>query len=367
MMLGVALFAAYVVPKGTYPTLRSDGIATLFYYANWHFIATGSNYFDQTSLVSPLSHTWSLAVEEQFYLVWPLIVLGVLKWWKSKRVLLMVCLAGAMASALEMALLYSPSEVNRLYYGTDTRAQSLLVGASLAVILSLWADRRRQDETAPSGDRRAGFRLGGDRTWAAQTVRGRRVVLAVGIIGVMVSALLWSSLSSQSSLTYRGGFLMAALATAAVLFSVTCSQRSILAAALSVAPLRFVGRISYGMYLWHFPLFIFLDGARTGCTGYSLFAIRSAVTLAVATVSFYVVERPVRKGTLLIGWRSWLIAPAAMGTAAALIAATSLPAAAMNATPPPPRAASEPPPATDGQGASRRRLHGRVIGTRDQR
>jgi peptidoglycan/LPS O-acetylase OafA/YrhL len=331
MLLGVALYAAYLVPKGTYPSLRADGIATLFYFANWHFIAVGSNYFDQTSLVSPLSHTWSLAVEEQFYLVWPLIVLCVFKWWKSKRVLLAVCLAGSMASAVEMAVTYSPSEANRLYYGTDTRAQSLLVGASLAVVLSLWADRRRREGSAPSRQSRAAHHLGGDPAWAAQTARGRRIVLAVGLSGVVAGALLWWLLSSQSSLTYEGGFLMAALATTAVLFSVTCSQRSILAAALSVSPLRFVGRISYGMYLWHFPLFIYFNGARTGLTGYPLFAIRSAVTVAVASVSFYVVERPVRRGTFLIGWKSWLLSPAAIaGTAAALLAATSLPATAVS-------------------------------------
>ena len=94
--------------------------------------------------------------------------------------------------------------------------------------------------------------------------------------------------SYNEALAYRGGFLLAALATRAVLFSVVCSQRSVLARCLSVAPLRYVGRISYGMYLWHFPLFIYLDHARTGLTGYPLFAVRVAVTLVVATGSFYV-------------------------------------------------------------------------------
>ncbi len=335
MLLGVALYAAYLVPEGTYPTLRSDGLASLFYFANWHFIAIGSNYFDQTSLVSPLSHTWSLAVEEQFYLVWPLIVLAVLKWSKSKRVLLAVCLTGAVASAVEMAVLYSPLRVNRLYYGTDTRAQSLLVGASLSVVLSLWADGRQRDATLPVRRSRIGRGPSGGPAWAARTIGGRRVVLAVGVAGVVLSALLWSSLSFRSSLTYRGGFLMAALATAAVLFSVTCSQRSVLSAALSFAPLRFVGRISYGMYLWHFPLFIFLDGGRTGLTGYALFAVRSAATLGIATISFYVLERPIRKGALSMGWKPLVTAPVAViATAGALIAATSLPAAAMKMPPP---------------------------------
>jgi peptidoglycan/LPS O-acetylase OafA/YrhL len=340
MLLGVALFAAFLVPAGTYPTLRGDTFSALFYYANWHFIANGSNYFNQTALTSPLTHTWSLAVEEQFYLVWPLVVLGLFKLWKSTRVLLVVCVVGAVASAVEMGLLYSPGNVNRLYYGTDTRAQSLLVGAALAASLTLWGDHRRRAGTLRPGTEPIRRRLGGDPAWAVQTLRGRVAVLAVGLAGVGVSAVLWTLVSYNDALAYRGGFFLAALATTAVLFSVVCSQRSVLARCLSVTPLRYVGRISYGMYLWHFPLFIYLDHARTGLTGYSLFAVRVAVTVLVATGSFYVVERPIRQGNILRGWRTWAVTPAAvLGTAAALVAATSVPAVAVKAPPPPPASA----------------------------
>ncbi len=335
MLLGVALFAAFVVPAGTYPTLRGDAFSSLFYFANWHFIANGSNYFNQSALTSPLTHTWSLAVEEQFYLVWPLVVLGLFKLWKSTRVLLVVCIVGALASAVEMGVLYSPARVNRLYYGTDTRAQSLLVGAALAASLSLWADHRHRSGTTPPRTDPMRLRLGGDPAWAVQTARGRAAVLAVGLAGVGVSAALWTLVSYNDAMAYRGGFLLAALATVAVLFSVVCSQRSVLARCLSVAPLRYVGRISYGMYLWHFPLFIYLDHARTGLTGYSLFAVRAVVTTVVATGSFYLVERPIRQGTMLRGWHAWAITPAAvLGTAAALVAATSVPAVAVKAPPP---------------------------------
>ena len=130
---------------------------------------------------------------------------------------------------------------------------------------------------------------------------GEPPALAVGVAGVAVSAVLWTLVSYNDAFAYRGGFLLAALATTAVLFSVVCSQRSVLARCLSVAPLRYVGRISYGMYLWHFPLFIYIDNARTGLTGYPLFTVRVAVTLVVATASFYVIERPIRQGNLLRG------------------------------------------------------------------
>ncbi len=338
MLLGVALFAAFLVPAGTYPTLRGDAFSALFYFANWHFIANGSNYFNQTALTSPLTHTWSLAVEEQFYLVWPLVVLGLFRLWKSTRALLVVCIVGALASSIEMAVLYSPGDVDRLYYGTDTRAQSLLVGAALAASLSLWADHRRRAGPLPALADRVRRPLGGDPAWAVQTVRGRAASLAVGVAGVAVSAVLWTVVSYNDSFAYRGGFLLAALATTAVLFSVVCSQRSALARCLSVAPLRYVGRISYGMYLWHFPLFIYIDNARTGLTGYPLFTVRVAVTLVVATASFYVVERPIRQGNLLRGWRTWAFTPAAvLVTVVALVAATNIPAVA---GPPAPKATS---------------------------
>jgi peptidoglycan/LPS O-acetylase OafA/YrhL len=336
MVLAVALYGAYLVPSGTYSHLRSDGIAALFYFANWHFIAIGSNYFVQSGPSSPLTHTWSLAVEEQFYLIWPMIVLGVFKLWRSKRVLLVICVVGALASAIEMAALYSPADVNRVYYGTDTRAQSLLVGAALAVALSLWSDRRRRATSSPSDEDRGRSRSEGDPDWYVRSTSGRIVMLALGLAGVLASVVLWTRVSSNGSLAYRGGFLLAASATSAVLLSVICSPRSLLARSLSFAPLRYVGRISYGLYLWHYPLFLYLDNARTGLTGYPLFAVRVAVTSAVATASFYLLERPIRQRTFLRGRRAILASPVAIvAVVVALFAATATPALAARRTPPP--------------------------------
>jgi peptidoglycan/LPS O-acetylase OafA/YrhL len=282
MLLGVAFFAAFLVPPDTYPSLRGDALSSLLYVANWHFIADGSNYFNQTALTSPLTHMWSLAVEEQFYLVWPLVVLAVYKMWHSRRALLAVCLVGAAASATEMALLYSPANVNRVYYGTDTRAQSLLVGAALAVGLSLWADRRSNAVD--------------DDPWAMRTPGTRLLALLIGLAGVVGSYLLWTNVSYNDAFAYRGGFFLAALSTSAVLFSVVTVQRSVLARCLCFTPLRYVGRISYGMYLWHFPLFTYLDGSRVHLTGWPLFLVRVAVTLVVATASYSFVELPIRRG-----------------------------------------------------------------------
>jgi peptidoglycan/LPS O-acetylase OafA/YrhL len=339
MVLGVVLLNAVLLPAGTYPTLRADSLSSLFYFANWHFIADGSNYFNQTGPTPPLIHMWSLAVEEQFYLVWPLVVLGVFTLWRSRRVLLVVCVVGALASAAEMGALYSLADVNRVYYGTDTRAQSLLVGAALAVGLSLWADRRRRHGVVMPASAERGPALGGDPAWVARTPLGQWAVTAVGLVGVAGSALLWTKVSYNELFAFRGGFLLAALATAAVLFSVVCAQRSVLARTLSVTPLRFIGRISYEMYLWHYPLFTYLDAARLGFGGLALFGVRVAVTVAVATASYYLVGRPIRRGALRSGWVLRVATPAAVAvTAIAVVVATAVPSVAVK--PPAPTVAA---------------------------
>jgi peptidoglycan/LPS O-acetylase OafA/YrhL len=317
LLLGVAAYAEWAVAKGTYPGLRLDALSTLLYVANWHFILSGSNYFAQTALSSPLTHTWSLAIEEQFYIFWPIVVLGVLKVWQRTTVLFVVAAVGALASALWMAVLYHPlGNLTRLYYGTDTHAQCLLVGASLAIGLSLWADRRTNAPARENG-------------WAPTTERARWALVLCGVAGFVATGLLWWRVAFSDAFLWRGGFLVAALATAAVLVSIVTVERGPVARLLAWGPLRFLGRISYGMYLYHYPLFLYLDAARTGLTGYPLFAVRSAVTIGAATVSFFLVERPIRQGTFVRSWRAWVLTPAAaLVTVAVVIAATEVPVSA---------------------------------------
>ena len=328
MLLGVSFIFGVLVPLGTYPSLRGDALASLFYFANWHFIANSSNYFDQTALTSPLIHMWSLALEEQFYLVWPLVVLGVLKFFRSLWVLLSVCVVGALASALEMALLFKPGNTTRLYFGTDTHAQSVLVGATLAVGLALWSERRKRRDRAqqPDGSTDAMVATGYD--WGARTATGRWLLTAVGALGIVVSAVLYTSVNPGEAFVYRGGFLLAALAASAVLLSVCCAQQSPVSRILSFAPFTFIGRISYGMYLWHFPLFIYINHARTGLSGWALFGVRFVPTLLIAMASFTLIERPIRTGTFFASWRAWLATPLSIvAVAGAVLVATVAPSA----------------------------------------
>jgi len=157
-------------------------------------------------------------------------------------------------------------------------------------------------------------------------VRGRVAKPALQTAGLGCAlglGVLWSATSEDSALLYRGGFLFLAIAVAVVIASVVQPKPGLLARALSVPPLRALGLISYGVYLWHWPVYLMLTPTRTGWEGYGLFAARVLTTLAVATLSYLLVEMPVRKGAFR-GWKmSWAFAPAAAATlAVALVVVT---------------------------------------------
>jgi peptidoglycan/LPS O-acetylase OafA/YrhL len=316
MLLFVVLYARFVAAPGTYPNLRWDSIAALFYSANWRFIASGQNYFVQTGPVSPLLHTWSLAIEEQFYIVWPLVVLAIMRFRhrgsaRALKSLLAVSVVGALASAIEMALLFHPStDPTRVYFGTDTHAQCMLVGAALAAGIALW--RRRQSPVSS---------------------RAKIALTGAGLVGAGVCGWAWSQLEYGQTLVFRGGFLIVAVSVAAVILSVVLHPAGIVSRALSWAPLRFIGMISYGMYLWHFPLDIALTGARTGLDGIPLFLFRTAVTVAISTLSFYALERPIRSGRVLSAGRARVATPAALLGVALVVVLTTVAPAASGAIP----------------------------------
>jgi len=314
MLLFVAFFASVIVPRGTYGALRLDALSTLLYVSNWHFILVNSNYFNETAASSPLLHTWSLAVEEQFYVIWPLVVLGVMHFTKSLRVLFALCCAAAIASATWMYVLYDGGlNTNRVYLGTDTRSQCLFIGCALAVGLVLVTRRSHEEGRLAKGE-----------LWRPAGSVGTMLCGVVGIVGALAAVALWVLTTSTSSFPYSGGFFVIGLAVAGVILAAVAAPRSIVPRVLSVAPVRYVGRISYGLYIWHWPIFIWLDHSRSGLYGYELFALRVFVTFAVSVVSFHLVERPIRMGTFVSQWRAWLVVPAGVGAVVvAIVAATT--------------------------------------------
>ncbi len=307
VLVVVSLVVRFAEPAGMYPDFRMSALSALFYFSNWWQIAASSNYFNATGPIYPLTHTWSLAVEEQFYLVWPLVVLAVMHLARTVargiRVLLTLSVVGALASALEMALLYHPdTNTTRLYFGTDTHAQSILVGSVLACGLTLFQMRRGEEGMAPRASRRA---------WrVALTVVG-----LAGLGGTLVLTVTEEG-TSGSAFPYRGGFLLSALSAAALIVGAVCVRDGPIAAGLSWRPVVWIGTVSYGAYLWHYPVFLFLDGARTGRQGLALLAIRFATTFALAAASYYLVERPVMEGTF---WRSVRAVVPAVGFIAATV------------------------------------------------
>ncbi len=265
-------------------SIRADMLWTLFYGANWHFIRSGQSYFDLFSEASPLRHAWSLAIEEQFYLFWPLITFAAMRLGRGRpRVLAAVCVVGIAASCAVMVLAYDSSDPSRAYYGTDARASQLLVGALLAILLTRWS---------PS------------------TSTQRRGVQALGLVGAAFTLWAFTSTTDTDTWLYHGGFLLFAVATAFMIVAIVQPTTSPVGRVLSIRPVRWVGMISYGLYLWHWPIQVAISEPRTGLSGWGLALVRLALTFGIATASYYVVERPIRRGALK-GWVARVAAPAA--------------------------------------------------------
>jgi peptidoglycan/LPS O-acetylase OafA/YrhL len=269
LLTGVAVYAVVLASPEELAQIRGDALATLGYMANWRAVYAHGDYWAIFRAPSPLNHTWSLAIEEQFYLIWPLVIVGLLAWWKraTPKAVLVTSLVLAAISGAAMIAFYDPLDTNRSYYGTDTRAAAILLGAALAAWLAIRGPTRH-----------------------------RRALEAVGFGGAVVLAVTWTHLDGQSAGLYRGGFLVCGLAATAVIAAAVHPERGPVSRVLSWRPLCGLGLISYGVYLYHWPIDIVLDRERVGLGGWPLFLVQTAVTLVVAFASYRIVEMPIRRG-----------------------------------------------------------------------
>lgn len=297
VLIGVLVYALFASAPEV-ARLRGDAFATLGYVANWWYAVSGESYFEQFGRPSMLRHSWSLAIEEQFYFFWPLLLLFGLKRAHSRsRFWIGAAIVGALLSAALMGWLYDPTQdPSRVYYGTDTRAQALLVGAALAFIL----DRR------------------GDAGWT-------RSLEILGALGLLACLAFFHFATDRADWMYRGGYLLMAIAAAfAIAAAALGSDRSRTVRLLSWAPLVWIGARSYGLYLWHWPIYILLDSERTGLhdDSFALLALRLAVTFVVSAISYRWIEKPIRDRKLSPGVERWGLGICVVGIAVGIFLVT---------------------------------------------
>ncbi|HEX6165452.1 MAG TPA: acyltransferase family protein [Acidimicrobiales bacterium] len=274
-LAGVLVLQAWA-ETGSGPRFRGDVLAALGYGANWRLAQGDGGYADLFAEPSPLVHFWSLAIEEQFYLAFPLVFAGALALLGgARRRGAAIALFGAAALASFAVAWVSASRYGNdglTYYGTHTRAGELLVGVTLAFVLF------RPDR--PDGE-------------ATGRPRARGPVLDfAGVAALAGLAWLWHSVAIGEEGLFHGVTALNAMLTAVVVAAVVGPGR--LDRALGVAPLRAVGKVSYAAYLFHWPLFLVLTPRLVGATGPRLWAVRVAATLAAAAVSYVVIEAPFR-------------------------------------------------------------------------
>ncbi|HZQ58083.1 MAG TPA: acyltransferase family protein, partial [Acidimicrobiales bacterium] len=300
VIAAAAVWAAVAALPDEAHSLRLDSLAALGFVSNWRFVLTGQGYFGQSAAPSLLRHTWSLGVEAQLYLLWPPIAVFALARLGRRAVAAGAIALAAASWALGAALAHT-GNVTRSYYGTDTRAAGFLVGAAVAALV-------------------AG-------NMAAAAPRRRPVAALGGAAGLLATGWLWARLPGSSNWLFHGGLALAGLSSAAIVVDVLRRPAGALARAFGIAPLRLLGRVSYGVYLWHWPLFIVLDHARTGLSGAALLGARLGSVALATAVSWVVVERPVleRRGPRLVP-RSWY-RPVAVVVTGALAVSVLLPVA----------------------------------------
>lgn len=253
-------------------------ISALAYCANWHEIVAGVSYFEQFLTPSPLKHVWSFSIEEQFYLFAPLFLIAGLRWGgrRGREILLALSVLGALGSAWWMSRVHVVGEdPSRAYYGTDTRAQALFVGIAMALAVHLYGQ--------PS------------------TEKGKKFLALVAYPATAFH--LWAVLAVSERDAWmfeNGGFLLVAAASGAALMGLSQNAPwSPLHWFFAWSPVRYTGRISYGLYLYHWPIYLLVDSERAGSlfgvervTGWSLLAVHLTLTLVVSVLSFHLIEQP---------------------------------------------------------------------------
>ena len=278
LYIGGSVAFAYSMAEDVVPT-KGEVLSTLGYVYNWFGIFQEISYTDVFERKNFFHHLWSLAVEEQFYLLWPVLLLCLQKH-INRKVTISLLILGITSSAFLMWTMYQPFEDPlRVYYGTDTRASGLLIGALLAYIWRPWSVEK--SKLFPKG-KDASFLVG------------------IAAIGILVWANMhYTLLMPDADQLFRGGFLITSTVTAIVIACVVIPN-SYLNSILGLAPFVWIGKRSYGLYLWHWPVFqLTRERVDVDINGWELFAVRMFVTLVLVEISYQCVERPIRERRMM--------------------------------------------------------------------
>ena len=305
-LAGVLAYGVFAADANQVRDLRGDVFGAIGYVANWRFVVDGRAYSELFSTPSPVQHFWSLAIEEQFYVLFPLLVFAVLRIGRGRHWLLAGVLAAGIAGSVAASRAFAGDQI-RAYYGTDARASELLVGALLAVVCLRWSGPR--------------------------TERGRTVLGSAALAALVVVLFLWVTADQHDRWLFEGGLAVHAALIALII--VAARTDTVVARGLTNRALVGLGLISYGVYLYHWPLFLWLSPERTGLSGPALFAVRMSSTLGIAIASYVLIEQPIRTGRQLRGTWPRVVAPVAVSGLVVL-------AIAVTASPPPPPFVLEP-------------------------
>ena len=286
MLVVVAAWVTVIGPHQTSDFRTAAGTAAV-YVNNWWLVLRDVSYFAQFDAPGPLNHLWSLSVEEQFYIVWPVLLIGATKVVREagsdnlRPRLGLGILALAGVSAIAMAVLFEPGgDPSRVYYGTDTRAAELLVGAALATV---WPSQRLRTSISSAA---------------------RNTVDAVGAAGLVGIAAMFVFVGEFSPFLYQGGFVVLSVAVVGAVASIA-HPASRLAPIVGCRPMQWIGARSYGIYLWHFPIIVLTTPAGAAGPGLVRGSLQVAATFGIAALSWRFVEDPIRHGALGRLWERW--------------------------------------------------------------
>jgi peptidoglycan/LPS O-acetylase OafA/YrhL len=288
LMLIVVMAWVTVIGPHQPGDFRMAELSAVGYFNNWWLILHDVSYFARFGPPSPLNHLWSLSVEEQFYIVWPFLLMAALHFVPEARRksgprprLAAVALVAALCSGILMAILYHPTlDPSRVYYGTDTRALELLVGAALAMV---WPSRSLTGKVTP---------------------QARWVIDGAGLLGLIVIGLMFWQSSEFSPFIYRGGFALLAIATA-LSVAAFAHPASRLGPVVGCRPMQWIGERSYGIYLWTLPIVVLTSPQEIHGPNLLRAILQVTAIMVVAELSWRYIENPIRHGALGRLWGQW--------------------------------------------------------------